>query len=153
MPSRQQLGELKVADIQHLVVEEPSTIGPDAPVDELLVCMLQDLRTRNVYVVDENRRLLGCVPVAKVVDRLFPLEAIVSQSFEAALRDASALNAKTVGDLMVSSVPAVNEDTTLGDVAKALMKGKVQELAVVDPDGCLVGEVNVYEIIKAYLEA
>ena len=152
MPSGKHLGELKVADIQHLVVVEPSVIGPDASVEELLACMVADLRTRSVYVVDENRRLLGCVRMDRVVDRLFPLEAIVSHSFEACLRDASALNAKSVRDLMVSPVAAVQKSTSLADLAKNLMKEKVHELAVVDPDGGLVGEVNVYEIIKAFLD-
>ena len=153
MPSGKQLGQLKVADIQHLVVDQPTTIGLDASVDELLACMLADLRTRSVYVVDADRRLLGCVGMDRVVDRLFPLEAIVSHSFEAALRDAAALNAKSVRELMVSRVTAVQESTSLADVAKTLMKEKVQELAVVDQDGRLVGEVNIYELIKAYLDA
>jgi len=152
MSSGKPLGELKVADIQHLVVDEPSVLGPDASVDELLSAMLADLRTRSVYVVDDERRLLGCVRMDRVVDRLFPLEAIVSHSFEASLRNASALNAKRVRDLMVKGVTAVHESTSLADVAKILMKEKVQEVAVVDQDGKLVGEVNVYELIKAYLD-
>jgi len=152
MVSGKPLGHLKVADIQHLVVTEPSVIGPDASMEELLNCMLSDLRTRTVYVVDDDRRLLGCVRMDRVVDRLFPLEAIVSRSFEASLREASALNAKTVRKLMIEGVTAVKDTTSLADVARTLMKEKVQELAVVDADGRLVGEVNVYEIIKAYLE-
>jgi len=152
MSTGKALGELKVADIQHLVVAEPTVIGPDASVDEVLRCMLADLRTRSVYVVDDDRRLLGCVRMDRVVDRLFPLEAIVSHSFEASLRDASALNAKTVRDLMIKAVTAVKDSTSLADVAKTLLKEGVQELAVVDDVGRLVGEVNVYEIIKAYLD-
>ena len=153
MPSGKPLGQLKVGDIHHLVVDQPSVIGPDASVEELLRCMLADLRTRSVYVVDEDRRLLGCVRMDRVVDRLFPLEAIVSHSFEESLRDASALNARTVRDLMVKGVTAVKDGSSLADVAKTLMQERVQELAVLDDDGRLVGEVNVYEIIKAYLDA
>lgn len=152
MLSEKPLGALNVGDIQHLVVNEPSAIGPDASVDEVLRCMLADLRTRSVYVVDDDRRLLGCVRMDRVVDRLFPLEAIVTQSFEVSLRDASALNAKTARDLMIKGVTAVKDGTSLADVAKTLMKDRVQELAVVDEAGRLVGEVNVYEIIKAYLD-
>ena len=153
MSSGKPLGELKVADIQHLVVDEPSIIGPDATVDEVLRCMLGDLRTRNVYVVDDDRHLLGCVRMDRVVDRLFPLEAIVTHSFEESLRGASALNAKTARDLMIKGVSAVNDSSSLADVVKTLMRERVQELAVVDAHGRLVGEVNAYELIKAYLDA
>jgi CBS domain-containing protein len=151
MSSEKPLGQLKVADIQHLVVDEPSVIGPDASVDELLRCMLADTRTRSVYVVDRDRRLLGCVRMDRVVDWLFPLEAVVSHSFEEALREVSTINSKTVSDLMVKGVSAVKDTSSLAEVARNLMKERVQELAVVDEEGRLVGEVNVYEIIEGYL--
>ena len=82
MSEQRALGDLTVADISHLVVEDPSRIGPDANLHELLETMVADLRTRNVYVVDADQRLIGCVRMERIVEQLFPLQAIVTSSFD-----------------------------------------------------------------------
>jgi CBS domain-containing protein len=47
------LNALTVSDVWELVVDSPSTIGPHARLVELLEIMVEDTRTRHVYVVDE----------------------------------------------------------------------------------------------------
>lgn len=151
MSNERPLGDLRVSDIRDLVVQDPSTIGPDASLHQLLSAMVADLRTRTVYVVDNDRRLLGCVRMDRVIEQLFPLQAIIKASFAELLADPTHLKARGIGDLMVDPPPALQDSTPLSEVAATLMQEGTQELAVVDAQGRLLGEVNVYEIIKAYL--
>lgn len=151
MSEQRPLGDLTVADISHLVVEDPSQISPEANLHELLTTMIADLRTRNVYVVDAERRLIGCVRMERIVEQLFPLQAIVTSSFDELLSEPTRLKAKSVRELMISPPPAVNMATPLRQVAATLMRERTHELAIVDDRGHLVGEINMYEIIKAYL--
>ena len=62
------------------------------------------------------------------------------------------LDAKTAADLMHSPAVWVTEETTLDEMAKLLIREAINELPVVDENEHLVGQVNVYETIKAYLE-
>ncbi len=151
MSEQRPLGDLTVADISRLVVEDPSRIGPDANLHELLETMIADLRTRNVYVVDAEQRLIGCVRMERIVEQLFPLQAIVTSSFDELLSEPTRLKAKSVRELMISPPPAMTMGTPLRQVATTLMRERTHEVAVVDDRGRLVGEINMYEIIKAYL--
>jgi CBS-domain-containing membrane protein len=151
MSEQRALGDLTVADISHLVVEDPSRIGPDANLHDLLETMIADLRTHNVYVVDAEQRLIGCVRMERIVEQLFPLQAIVTSSFDELLSEPTRLKAKSVRELMISPPPAMTMATPLRRVATTLMRERTHELAIVDDQGRLVGEINMYEIIKASL--
>lgn len=151
MGQERSLGDLTIADISHLVVDSPTQLGPDAGIPELLAAMVADLRTHNVYVVDEERRLQGCVRMPQVVKLLFPLQAVVETSFDDLLSNPHHLHGDKVRDLMVSPALSVRENTSLRELAAILIHEGVEELAVVDEQDRLVGEVNMYEIIQAYL--
>ena len=146
------LATLKVQDIRHLLVEDPATIRPDASLLEVLEEMKKDLRTRHVYVVDEAGRLLGTVRMGSVVQYLFPFDALVELNTPLYEAYVPRLDAKTAADLMHTPPVRVTEETSLGDMAKLLIHEAIDELPVVDENERLIGQVNVYETIKAYLE-
>jgi predicted transcriptional regulator len=47
---------------------------------------------------------------------------------------------------------SVRTDTSLHILALILIEEKLTELPVIDEANVLIGQVNMYEIIKAYLE-
>ena len=145
------LGKMKVADIRHLIVENPSAIAPDAPVRDLLAKMIEDFRTRNVYVVETDGTVVGTVRMDSAIQHLFPVESIMEYSIDSFWIDLPHLGAKKVSDLMSSAPPMVRESTTLGEMARIMMHEGDHELAVVDEFNRLIGQVNAYEVIKAYL--
>ena len=143
---------MKVKDARELFVEEPTTIRSDASLKELLAKIIEDLRTRNVYVVDSENRLLGSVRMNAVVEYLFPFEAVVESIGKSVWSKLPRLGAEKLGDLMIRQPPFVYETTTLRDMARIMIREKVYELAVVDTEKRLIGQINMYEIIKKYLE-
>ena len=94
------LNALTVEDIWELVVDNPSTIGPDAPLAEFLEKMVEDTRTRDVYVVDKQRLLLGVVRMPTVNGLMFPLQALVAEMSEPYLFRHVNLGGQTVRDVM-----------------------------------------------------
>jgi CBS domain-containing protein len=146
------LADLKVKDIRHLLVEDPASVSPSAPLRDVLDEMEKDLRTRHVYVVDADNRLLGTVRMGSVVEYLFPFNAIIEHNtplYEAYIPH---FGAKTAADLMHKPPVRVTEETTLGEMAKLLIRESINELPVVDEMERLIGQVNMYETIKAYLD-
>ena len=107
MSNHKNLASLKVRDIDHLLVVEPSWVYESASIDEVMQKMLADLRTRWIYVIDAQKKLLGGVPMNAVVEFLFPLEALVEHPeplYEGYFPKAGA---KTARDLMLSPIPSV----------------------------------------------
>lgn len=147
------LSTVKVADIRNLIVDVPTVLKQEATISELLHTMIDDYRTRHVYVVDDEGKLIGSVRMNMVVQYLFPMETVMETvwpNFEDMFINFSA---RTVKEIMKKNPFYVYESDTLSDMAKILMKEKINELPVVDKDMKLIGQVNVYEAIKSYLES
>lgn len=153
MKSNILLGDLQVKDISHLLVENPASVPAGAPLREVLAKMIEDLRTRQIYVVDDEYRLIGVVRMNSVVEYLFPYDAIIEHSESLSLYAAyiPKVEAQTAADLMISPPAWVTGETTLGEMARLMMKEGLNELPVVDGRKRLIGQVNMYEAISAYL--
>ena len=151
MSDHRNLASLKVRDIEHLLVVEPAWVLETAAVEEVMEKMIADLRTRWVYVVDERKRLCGGVPMNAIVEILFPLEAIIERPDPLYEAYFPKITAKTAGELMLAPIPSVSDDITLAELADLMLSNKVSEIPVVDSNNVLTGEVNVFEIIKAYI--
>lgn len=151
MKSRLLLGDLQVKDIHHLLVENPASVPPESPLRDVLAKMTEDLRTRQVYVVDSKDHLLGAVRMNSVVEYLFPYDAIIEKNISLYHTYLPEIGAQTAADLMISPAVRVTGETTLGEMARLLMREGVNELPVVDEQDRLIGQVNMYEAISAYL--
>jgi CBS domain-containing protein len=151
MLDNRSLASLKVSDIEHLLVVEPAWVLESASVDAVMEKMIADLRTRWIYVVDQDRRLLGGVPMNALIEILFPLEAIIERTDSLYEAYFPRVSAKTAGELMLAPIPSVSTDTFLEKLADLLLSNRINEMPVVDSNNVLTGEVNVSEVIKAYL--
>lgn len=147
------LQKIKVGDIRNLLISEPSTVTPDTTINEVLEKINEDLRTRHIYVVDKENKLIGSVRMNTIVKYLFPLSAVIHPSSED-LHDVDNinLNGSKASEIMNPKPSYVLESTNLTEMAKILLNEKINELPVVDRDMKIVGQVNVYELIQAYLE-
>ena len=145
------LGAMHVADVRHLLVDKPAMIRPDQSEEELLAKMIEDPRTRHVYVVDESGVLIGVVRMNSVVERLFPFSAVVERGVHWVANRLDNSEGRTVAGMMNDNPRFVCESTTLSEMATILMHEKINELPVVDNEHRVIGQVNVYEAINAYL--
>lgn len=152
MKTRLLLGDMQVKDIYHLLVENPAAVHTATPMRDVLRKMIDDLRTRQVYVIDDEGRLLGAVRMNSVVEYLFPIDAILEHSKKLYVAYIPKLDVPTAADLMLSPPARVTAETTLGEMAGFLMQEGINELPVVDAEERLVGQVNIYEVINAYLD-
>ena len=150
MDKRHQLAKIKIEEIMDLVVATPTTIKADADIDDVIIKINDDLKTRHVYVVDDENRLIGSVRMNTIVQYLFPLGAI----FTAGITTYNNLNvnifSKKVSDVMKKDPFYVKPNAQLSEIASIMINEKINELPVVDDDMKIVGQINVYEIIEAF---
>ncbi len=150
---RGKLESITVMDIRHLLIEDPVLVRPSLSIEDLLVKMIDDLRMRHVYVVNEDNVLVGVVRMNAIVRYLFPFAAFIAlNESDVILKELVNFGAKTVSDIMDPQPCFVEESTSLSDMAGILIREKINELPVVDKDKRVIGQVNVYEIITEYLK-
>jgi len=147
----EKLGNKKVKDISSLIVKNAATLNKDASMDELLEKIIEDTRSRHVYIVDENSNLLGSVRLNNVVEYLFPNTTLLETSNNMfVMKFLSYSSAKLVEDIMINSPSFVYEETSLSEMVQIMIREKVNELPVIDQNRKIIGEVNILEVISYY---
>ena len=147
-----------VRDIRNLIISTPSTISPDDTVDTLLAKIIDDPRSRHVFVVDENNVLVGSVRLNSIIGFLFPDSFLKGKSsklfggYSSFSEYFLIVNAEKVSDIMNKEPCFVYEDTTLGEMAKIMRNEQINELPVVDSEKHVIGKANMLEIISHYLK-
>ncbi len=146
------LGRKKVKDVQHLLVKDPTLVREDDDLDSVCASIVSDLRTRHVYVVDENKKFLGAIRMNKMVEYLFPYTALVEQGSNILKGKSTSPDARYAADVMGETNLYVKESNSLSEVARIFMRERINELPVVDDDMIITGQINFYEIIMGYLD-
>ena len=152
---RQILGNTLVSDVRQLLVKTPTTVLENDSIETLLRAIRHDTQTRHVYVVDEQGKMVGAVRLHTMVEYLFPTAKAIKNDhglYAGLLEQYDEICAETVGDLCNRHPRFATDDMPLIDVAAIFNDEKITELPVVSVDGFLIGQINMYEVIDAYLE-
>lgn len=112
--------------------------------------------TRVLSVVDDDGRLVGLLPVLRVVEeivaRVSPEQLLADIStVEQAGRFAEEITARSAGDLMLPPL-FLRLDDTVSDAFAAMHVHHLSGLPVVDEGQRVVGYVDVLELALRYLE-
>lgn len=153
MPERK-LSKVYVKDISDLIVKDPSTISPEASLDDLLAKVIENPVTRHVYVIDDNKVLIGSVRLNNIIEYLFPFTTIAAQKYRTlvSLDPFVRIEPKVIRDIMNGAPAFVFENTPLSEMVSIMMREKINELPVVNRKRQIIGEVNTLEIIDYYLK-
>jgi len=125
MEKRNNLGRMAISEVRNLIVKEPTTIKLDDEMDELIKKINESLKTRHVYVVDENHKLIGSVRMNSIVQYLFPMAAILSAGITSTTRLNVNLFSVKVADLMKTDPFSVKESTSLSEMAIIMIKEQI----------------------------
>lgn len=116
----------------------------------------QQPETRVVGVVDDDERLVGVLPILRIVEdvivRVDP-EALMAgiTDVQGVARFSHALEARTAGDAMLP--PAyVTTDATVGEAFRVTQQRRVSGLYVVDPERRVVGYLDLLELAILYVD-
>lgn len=144
------VGKLTVGDIRKSIVENPAIVMIDASIKDALRELLEDHRTRNIYVTDKKGKMIGSIRVNNVIEYLFPYETLWQSSSEYAAL--GIFSKKNLEDLMNRDFKYVRGSTKVSDMIGMMLKEKLNELPVLDSEMRIIGEVNILEVIKEYLK-
>ncbi len=123
--------------VRDIVDREPAVAKASAGLDEVLTLLVESDHTE-IFVVDENERLLGAIyfrELRRIVLEQEPLRALV-----------------VAGDLLETGRPTVSPDDDLDVVMQIFSYEEMEEIAVVDTSDPrrLVGSVHKRDVLNAY---
>jgi CBS domain-containing protein len=112
-------------------------------------------QTRLLAVVDDDERLVGVLPVLRVVEevvaRVAPEELMAEISdFESAARFGREISARVCGDLMSPPV-YLTADSAVRDAFRAMHDHRYSGLPVVDETMHVTGYIDLLELALRYL--
>ena len=145
------LSDVLVKDVCRLIVKDASTVKPNSSIDEVLKKIIEDHKTRHVYVVDDSNKLLGSIKFSGVIEYMFPFSSY-GQKID--LNKEGLLNYKKsliANDIMNNNPTFAKEDDKMPYIVELMNDKNISELPVVDSENRVVGEINFLEIVTYYL--
>ena len=117
-------------------------------------------RLNRVLVVDDDRRVVGIVSDAALLERATPslqpsaLRSLMQRlplvhGTSEAIATGHHAVARTAQELMSTEVATVHEDVPLRDVIGTMLAGKQKLVAVLDKSGRLVGAVDRSDLLQS----
>lgn len=140
------IGKLKVSDFLDSCGEEPSTIGWGESIQEMVEALFEHPASRAVYVLDEDKKLLGMVlfrDIIRVTNAKLGIKGRGVSGSHQYLRDAQKDKAR---DLMRPPV-VTRMFTPLCEALEKMEDSKINNLPVVDENGKLVGELSGSKVL------
>ncbi len=102
---------------------------------------------RLVYVVDGRKRLLGTISVGSLLRHIFPYHYKARIHPGGILRSITAQRAEQImGRENVFALP----DETVDEVLKRMAHTGVKEMAVVDAEGIIIGDITAVDLLHFY---
>ncbi len=140
----------KVRDIRNLITPNASVVYENASLSKIAEEMIKDPKTTAVYVIDENKKLKGVIPLDELIQYIYyeyiP-EDFIMYHFPLVLS-----NDATAQDIMLPPV-YVKDTDTITDAFKKMFKNRMKEVPVVDEDMHVIGDLNMLELIMAWLSS
>ncbi len=138
----------QVKDAFNLIVVEPSSVKDTAPVSEVVEKMLSGCKSSSVYVVDGNNKLLGMITLSELLRITTAKAGMMGTDSFSANKVFKYVLSKSAKDIMLPPV-STTPNEPLVDALVDMLDNDLDDLAVVDAHGALIGELNGHEILVA----
>jgi CBS-domain-containing membrane protein len=146
-----------IAETDRILRMEPVVVRSRASLRETAEQAVQNTGCRVISVVDDDRRLVGVLPVRSLVNdvflKLMPEEFLGEiTDLEAVHRYAEHVGARTAADVMVEPV-SVRGDELVRTAFERMHESKLNGLPIVDDDGRVVGYIDQLELLLVWVRA
>ncbi len=139
---------IKVKSVRNLITKEASLVKRDANAMEIAKAIVKDPKTRSVYVVDNDNKLLGIIPVINFAQYLFYEYVPDEFLYYKAVMPVEEITAE---DIMLPPV-YVKEDDGLDAAFQKMFSENLKELPVVDDELHVIGDLNILELVTAWIK-
>jgi len=138
---------MRVSDVvaRHKDRQVPS-IRQDTPIDDLAQAIEWYRHSRQLYVVDEENRLLGNITLGRLVMYVFASSHGSSMNRRHVI---GLITCKTAGDLMTGGTLFAGMDDEVEEVIERMVAGNVDEIPITDEEGRIVADLTMIDLLMA----
>jgi len=140
----------KVRDIRNLITPNASVVDENTPLSKVAEEIIKDPKTTAVYVIDKDKKLTGVIPLEELIQYLY-YEYIPEDYILYHFPLIISKNA-TAQDIMLPPV-YVKDTDSITDAFKKMFRNRMSEVPVVDDDMHVIGDLNMLELITAWLSS
>lgn len=143
--------------IKEIMTKDVTTISADGDAFDALT-LLQKMEISGLPVVDHNNKLVGMFTEKEAISYIMPSYVgnvgrfIYEENPKATKRKITQLKKMKVSELMRKDVITTTQETTLCEVAKAMIIQKVRRIPVLDEFGKLIGIVARGDVLKGFTQ-
>lgn len=149
--------QTSIAEADRLLSIGPVSVRPTDSLERLAELAVENPSCRVLSVVDADGRLLGLVPIRVLVNDIF-LKVVPEEflgeilDYEAVLKYAAHVGARTAGDIMVPPV-SVHPEESVRDAFQRMHEHRLNGLPITDADERVVGYIDQLELLVVWLRA
>ena len=146
-----------ISEADQLLTMEPVVVDVADSLHQIAEQAVQNTACRVIAVVEQGKRLVGVIPIRALVNDIFlkivPEEFLAEiTDYEAVLKYAKHLGARTARDVMLEPV-SVRRDETVRDAFERMHGSKLNGLPITDADGLVTGYVDQLELLLVWVHA
>ena len=138
----------RIRDVAEFLVP-PAVVEEGEPIVLVMDCFLKRPERRVIFVVDAAEKFVGTIRLSDLVLHLWPYAAAMEEVLTPEILNI--VKATTAGELASYSNFYLKLDSTLEEAVSLMHGNYLDALPVLDEDGKIIGEVNYYNILKAYI--
>lgn len=146
-----------ISEADTILHMSPVIVHRDASLQQVAEAAVENTACRVIAVTDADNRLVGVIPVQRLVDDIFlkivPEEALGEiDDMEAALEYARHVGARVAGEVMSEPV-SVRLDDTVRDAFAKLHSSALNGLPIIDTERRVVGYIDQLELLLVWVRA
>ena len=139
---------MKIKEIMEYVENrELPCVAADSEIREVVRVAVRFPHTRLVYVVGEQKKLLGVITIGALLRHLYPYHYQAKIHPRDILRN---IIVEKAAHLMSSSNVNASPEETVDVVLKRMASTGAKELAVVDGNGCILADITAVDLLRYY---
>lgn len=139
---------MKIKEImEHIGERDFPCVAENSDINEVIRVAIRFPHTRLIYVIDEQKKLLGVIKVGTIMRHLYPFHYEEKIHPRGILRNIIVENA---AHLMSSGNVKASPDETVDAVLKRMANTGTKQIAVVDGNGCILADITAVDLLKYY---
>ena len=139
---------MKIKEVmQHIKNRELPCVSKTSDLSDVVKVATGFPYTRLVYVIDDQKKLLGVITIDSLMHHLYPYYYEAKIHPRGILRNITAEKAVHV---MSSENINASPDETIDVVLKRMASRGANEISIVDSNGCLLTEITAIDLLKYY---
>lgn len=139
--------DIRVGDVDEISLGKPTTVRENAMLKDAVEALTCDSISKKVYVIDQEGKLLGAITIETMLRHVGYKVGVREAGVISFFKFLGGIFKENVKEIMETPVTVTKRQKVL-EAFRLMTDHHLNDLAVIDDEGRLIGEFNGLEILK-----